>query len=460
MKSVALYLLVFFIFAFAGEIVTWEKQYDGGYYDFGKKIISLNDGNFLVGAQRQNGNNEDRIWMMKFNADGDTIWTKYDGTVSDRTHFYIRDIATNDNSDIFVADMIAPVAGARGHAYRKDSAFNDIWSVTFPAFGMMASNTNSIECTPDSGCVVSWTEQMSFESSVDYIQKFDKDGNSEKYLYIPNFATDSILILSNDIEDIKLDNDVNLLAAGNVWGSNLEYNSEFRFSYLIKYDNNLDTLWNVLYEAEDYYFKEIEYTLDGCYLVVGGDFILKINTTGETIWCTTIPEANLKSVVNCLDSNYVVASYNNIYKLDQGGNILWTQDYGCYDLVATDDGGFLAVGIKNSNVWIYKMDENGDYSSIDPGQSGIIYNYSLHQNYPNPFNNTTTIPYKLNENSDVQINIYNAKGEIAFEISLGKQNKGDYNYQLNANELTAGIYYYSLLIDGKAVDNKKMLYLK
>jgi hypothetical protein len=98
-------------------------------------------------------------------------------------------------------------------------------------------------------------------------------------------------------------------------------------------------------------------------------------------------------------------------------------------------------------------------TSIDNGHF-TVNSFDLKQNYPNPFNNATMIPYELKENSDVKINIYNAKGEIACEVTLGKQSKGIHNYKLNANELTAGIYYYSLVIDGNAVDRKKMLFLK
>lgn len=98
-------------------------------------------------------------------------------------------------------------------------------------------------------------------------------------------------------------------------------------------------------------------------------------------------------------------------------------------------------------------------TSIDDDQF-TINNFDLKQNYPNPFNNSTVIPYKLKEISDVKINIYNSLGEIACEISIGKQSKGIHNYQLEASELTAGIYYYSLIINNKEVDSKRMLFLK
>ena len=47
-------------------------------------------------------------------------------------------------------------------------------------------------------------------------------------------------------------------------------------------------------------------------------------------------------------------------------------------------------------------------------------------NYPNPFNPETWIPYDLAEDSDVEIEIYNVKGERVRRLSLGFQGAGSY----------------------------------
>ncbi|MBN2789361.1 MAG: T9SS type A sorting domain-containing protein [Candidatus Delongbacteria bacterium] len=84
----------------------------------------------------------------------------------------------------------------------------------------------------------------------------------------------------------------------------------------------------------------------------------------------------------------------------------------------------------------------------------------LFQNYPNPFNNETVIPYKLKENSEVEINIYNLKGELVKIVKQGFQYKGTYKYKLKVNEMSTGIYYYSLKIGNTTTGIRKMLYLK
>lgn len=42
----------------------------------------------------------------------------------------------------------------------------------------------------------------------------------------------------------------------------------------------------------------------------------------------------------------------------------------------------------------------------------------------------------------------------------GLTNKGEGNILIKKNELTAGIYLYSLIIDGQEVDTKKMILTK
>ena len=87
-------------------------------------------------------------------------------------------------------------------------------------------------------------------------------------------------------------------------------------------------------------------------------------------------------------------------------------------------------------------------------------NYSLEQNYPNPFNNMTTIEYALDKISDVKISIFNTQGQKVSELVNNKVGKGRHSVMFNANRLNSGVYYYQLEVNGKKVENRKMIYLK
>lgn len=80
----------------------------------------------------------------------------------------------------------------------------------------------------------------------------------------------------------------------------------------------------------------------------------------------------------------------------------------------------------------------------------------LFQNIPNPFNQKTTIGYELPENvTDAFIMICDLTGKQIRKVSLTQ--KGQSQIEIQAGELSAGIYFYSLIADGKEVDTKKMI---
>ena len=81
---------------------------------------------------------------------------------------------------------------------------------------------------------------------------------------------------------------------------------------------------------------------------------------------------------------------------------------------------------------------------------------SLDQNIPNPFSANTTIHYNLNEASEnVVMNIYNMLGEKVDSYNEGSKPVGNYSLQLNADNLSSGVYHYTLT-SGQNIITKKM----
>lgn len=71
----------------------------------------------------------------------------------------------------------------------------------------------------------------------------------------------------------------------------------------------------------------------------------------------------------------------------------------------------------------------------------------LDQNYPNPFNPSTTIPYGLNEASNVELIVYDMLGRKIQTLVTGYKNPGRYNVKFNAESLSSGVYFYRLVTD-------------
>ncbi|HEX5150250.1 MAG TPA: T9SS type A sorting domain-containing protein [Parafilimonas sp.] len=80
----------------------------------------------------------------------------------------------------------------------------------------------------------------------------------------------------------------------------------------------------------------------------------------------------------------------------------------------------------------------------------------LEQNQPNPFSQSTVIRYRLPQNVSGQINIYDNNGKL---LKTYKANESGQT-TISAGELRSGIYNYTLLVNGRQVDTKKLVIAK
>ena len=99
----------------------------------------------------------------------------------------------------------------------------------------------------------------------------------------------------------------------------------------------------------------------------------------------------------------------------------------------------------------------------------VIKKTALLQSYPNPFNPDVWIPYELEKESPVSIEIYNATGQLVRTLELGRQLRGRYISKSKAvywdgrsefgERAASGVYFY-VLKAGDFVSVRKMVILK
>lgn len=97
------------------------------------------------------------------------------------------------------------------------------------------------------------------------------------------------------------------------------------------------------------------------------------------------------------------------------------------------------------------------------GDGGFVDNHlnnnRLFQNVPNPFNERTMISFFIDNNSkNASLNIYNINGKLIKDVSIKGFGKGE--IEIEGGELGAGVYIYSLIVDGVVVDSKQMVLTK
>ena len=91
--------------------------------------------------------------------------------------------------------------------------------------------------------------------------------------------------------------------------------------------------------------------------------------------------------------------------------------------------------------------------------NSVLANAFLYQNTPNPFNTTTEIKYFLPEGStNAYIYVFNLQGNLLLTYNLNDNGFG--SVEINGSSLNAGMYIYSLVINGQEAETKRMILTK
>lgn len=91
----------------------------------------------------------------------------------------------------------------------------------------------------------------------------------------------------------------------------------------------------------------------------------------------------------------------------------------------------------------------------EQGNTGV----ALSQNTPNPATaGNTLINYGLANNADnVSLEIYDISGQLVQSVNQGQQAAGQHTIDLNTSNLSAGVYFYTLNVDGVKVTKKMVI---
>ncbi|TAL61040.1 MAG: hypothetical protein EPN85_05820 [Bacteroidetes bacterium] len=100
--------------------------------------------------------------------------------------------------------------------------------------------------------------------------------------------------------------------------------------------------------------------------------------------------------------------------------------------------------------------ESGENDMINIYNLELANNTVLFQNYPNPFGDGTTIKYFIPDNiTNAQIVFFDDFGNKLREFKVEEKGMGQLN--IAATNLSTGVYSYSLIVNGKVIDTKKMI---
>jgi hypothetical protein len=87
------------------------------------------------------------------------------------------------------------------------------------------------------------------------------------------------------------------------------------------------------------------------------------------------------------------------------------------------------------------------------------------KSYPNPFNDSATIPIMLTQTQNIQLSVYDLRGDLVKNLYSGAMPMGLNEIRWNGTNnfgitVAAGTYYYQIFTNSTKVVSKAMLYLK
>ncbi len=127
---------------------------------------------------------------------------------------------------------------------------------------------------------------------------------------------------------------------------------------------------------------------------------------------------------------------------------------------------FWADGISSGKTVILGVySQYVDFSPVsnDDLNDAQVATMSLSQNYPNPFNPTTSISFNLTKDTqDLELSIYNLKGQKVKTIARDNFTKGAYSFTWNGDNdqeksVASGVYFYKLKAGSQSVTRKMVL---
>ena len=106
-------------------------------------------------------------------------------------------------------------------------------------------------------------------------------------------------------------------------------------------------------------------------------------------------------------------------------------------------------------------DADGQFA-LSLGSSGLPTRFALGQNYPNPFNPGTVIPYQLETDGHVRLEVFNVLGQEVVTLVDGEQAAGAYTVSWDARDasgygVAAGVYIYRLTAGGASATRRMVL---
>ncbi len=458
----------------------WTKTFGGMGNENGSEVQQTSDGGYIiVGTTSSHGIGESDLWLVKTNADGDTLWTRtYGGMYNDDGNGVQQ---TNDGGYIIIGSIGLSESDHSVPWLIKTNADGDtLWTKTYGGDGIGWGG--SVLQTTDGGYIIAGS---SFDTSgallrpgTLWLMKTNANGDS---LWKKIYGDRRSRVIGGEFVRHTTDGGY-IIVSEKIGILDIYFSSDI---WLIKTNYIGDTLWTKTYRAKSYSLYPFSFsgsvlqTADSGYIIVGSNTMLhagyvacfiKTDSNGDTLWTKEYGNGVERgfSVQQTADGGFIFTG-SRLFRTDASGDTLWTRNYGGLGrcIQQTTDDGYIITGYKErsdstytqTDLWLLRIAPDTAVVSIKISSSNVPASFNLQQNYPNPFNSSTVISYQLPVSRQVELSIYNLLGQKIVTLVSEKQLAGIYKISWDARGLASGVYLYRLEA-GEFVQVKKLILMR
>jgi arginine repressor len=451
--------------------IVWSKVYGGPNDDEAYAVQQTTDGGYIVGGYtRSFGIQYYDAFLLKTDANGDTLWTKtYGGLGSDFGNTIAQ---TNDGGYIMAGYTTkSTIAGDTASIYlvKTDAQGNLLWQKLLGA-GNQVTDAYSIKQTADKGFVITG-----------YTNGFGEI-NGDAFLIKTDSLANPIFTKTYGYKGADWGNSIWLTTDGGyvIGGSySTDSTSTDIDAYIIKTDINGDTLWTKTFGgAGSDYGQYIKQTTDGGY-VLGGytnsfgngnydTFVLKIDANGDTLFMKTFGGTG-DDEANCLvqtnDGAYALAGQSSsfgkgaydfyFFKTDKAGNNTCNQTNvhaakrKPRTIVATVS---MLQNLPNASQLSASPKMNAGATPTDACNPLDISEFNISKAllkvFPNPTNGLFTISLTNMDEEKAKLSVQNILGKTVYTTNTIT------NREINLQHLVNGTYFLQVQMGGENYTQK------
>lgn len=377
----------------------WTRIY-GGHNSVGFAAQQTLDGGYIIAGETSNIGSPD-MYLVKTDSIGDTLWTKTFGGDSYDRAWSVQQ--TVDHGYVLVGESDLNMRSTQMFLVKTNADGDTMWTRLYGGFDF--DKGYAIDQTSDGGYIV-FGLTKSFGQGADdvWLVRLDAYGDT---IWIRTFGSEYIDIAFAG----RQVSDGGFIAAGYTFSNGTGYSDALLIK--TDYDGNMQwekTYGNQYSER----FNSVQQTTDGGYIAVGGSmlgsrasvvYIVRTDPQGDTLWTRTCIEgynADGSSVDLTNDGGYIIvgtamlASGRAVYfvKINDDGDIQWTKqvrrtmnsiNWG-YSVQQTMDGGYIAAGSWNEYMCLIRL--TGDTNIIKRDSSTI----QLPDHYSTIFSGPLVLP--------------------------------------------------------------------